>query len=119
MENNENISPMQPGKRNAGKLSEEKLLAYLDGKLSGDEQHDVEHWLAEEGMEHDAIEGLGTMDRADRSHTINKLNHNLRKKTMRRRGAKKTTRTDSYILIAVFLILLLVAVAFLVIRYSR
>ena len=39
-------------------ISQEQLIAYLEGRLSAEEQHDVELWLAEEGMESDALEGL-------------------------------------------------------------
>ena len=42
-------------------ITEEMLLAYLEGKLTNDEQHAIEEQLSEEGMESDAMEGLQQM----------------------------------------------------------
>ncbi len=117
MDNENNISPTGPG--NESRLKEDRLLAYLEGRLSPAEQHEVELWLADEGMESDAQEGLGAMQAAERNHAIERLNHKLRKTIVHKSRKRKKLVTDSYVLVAVFLILLLIAVGYLVIRYAR
>jgi anti-sigma factor RsiW len=117
MDNDSNISPLQPDKDS--RLQEDRLLAYLDGKLSPAEQHEVELWLADEGMESDALEGLEQMAASDRVRSIKKLNHQLTKTVIKRSRGRRKPKNDIYVLAAVFLILLLAAVAFLVIKYTH
>jgi anti-sigma factor RsiW len=110
-----NISPFGKGKE---RLTEDKLLAYMEGKLSAEEQHEVEQWLAEEGMESDAVEGLKAMRPDAARHTVNKLNHNLRKTLLSRKRPRRALKHDQFSWIAIVIILLLVVVAYLVIRKS-
>ena len=98
------------------KLSEEKLMAYLDGQLSPGEQHEIEQWLAEEGMESDALEGLHGQKAADTKQTINRLNHSLRKTIHNKKRRRKPLPTNQFSWIAVLVILLLTVIAYIVIR---
>ena len=41
----------------------QKLLDYLNGKLSGDEKHEVEKWMADNDILDEAIEGLQNIKR--------------------------------------------------------
>jgi len=100
----------------AGKgLPEEQLLAYLEGRLSGDALREVEEWLATEGMEGDALEGLQTLNPSEaREMTAqlnNQLQRSLKKKTRRRRGMMD----QKWSWIAVCVILLLIVLAFAVV----
>lgn len=117
MSDQNNISPTGSGDKNS-RLSEERLLAYLEGRLSPEEQHEVELWLADEGMESDAVDGLREMQAPERSHSIGRLNHGLRKKLGRKRKKRKAARNDINTIVALLIILLLAAVAFLVLHYS-
>ncbi|MCD6010800.1 MAG: hypothetical protein K0Q79_662 [Flavipsychrobacter sp.] len=113
MSEQDNISPLGGGKKN---LSDEKLMAYMAGKLSAAEQHEVEQWLAEEGMESDALEGLHGQDHDDTKHTINRLNHNLRQ-TLHNKKRKRRPANNNYTSwIAIVIILMLAVLAYLVIR---
>ena len=47
--------------RKSDKLTEDMLQAYFDGNLSAEQQHEVEMWLSETGIEADALEGLHTI----------------------------------------------------------
>ncbi len=98
------------------KLPEDKLMAYLEGKLSPAEQHEVEVWLAEEGMESDALEGLKAIGPAETKQTVNKLNHNLRKTLLSRKRKRRPMKTDHIALIAIAIILMLCIIAYIVIR---
>lgn len=113
MSDQDKISSFENGKR---KLPEDKLIAYLEGTLSPAEQHEVEQWLAEEGMESDALEGLKELKTEETKHTINKLNHNLRKTLMNKKRRRKPLKTDQLAWIAIIIILMLAVVAFVVIR---
>jgi anti-sigma factor RsiW len=99
-----------------GKLPEEKLIAYLEGKLPAGEQHEVERWLADEGMECDAVEGLRALQPGQTKHSVDRLNHNLRKTLLARKRKRRTSRSDQQTWIAILIILLLVAIAYIIIR---
>lgn len=99
-----------------GALSEAQLLAYLEGKLSGEEQRAVELLLAEEGMESDALEGLhefGVLDAGNAARKLNTgLEQSLKKKKHRSRRGMGEQR---WAWIAIAVVLLLVAAAFAVV----
>ena len=119
MSDQNNISPLGPGNGGKEPLSEEKLMAYFEGKLSAAEQHDIELWLSEEGMESDALEGLRSMPPADTRHTVNKLKHDLRKAITGKKRKRRPVKTNYLSWIAIVIILLLVVVAYIVIRIAR
>jgi hypothetical protein len=116
MSDKDNILP--GGSNGNGKLSEERLMAYLEGKLPPVEQHEVEQWLADEGMESDAIEGLHELKPADTRHIVGKLNHNLRKTIVNKKRKRRPLDTGQFTWVAIAIILLLVVLAYLVIRKS-
>lgn len=102
-----------------GKVPEEKLMAYLAGALSPEEQHEVELWLAEEGMESDAIEGLKDISPEESNQAVNTLNRHLRHQlAKRKRKRKESIKDNAWVWIAVVLILLLCVIGFVVLQYS-
>lgn len=111
-----NISSFNNGEK--PKLSDERLMAYFEGKLSPAEQHEVEQWLADEGMESDALEGLRELKPEETKHTVNKLNHQLRKTLTNKKKKRKPLKTEQYTLVAIAIILLLIVLAYIVIRKS-
>ena len=119
MSDQNNISPLGSGNGGNEPLSEEKLMAYFEGKLSAAEQHDIELWLSEEGMESDALEGLRTMAPGDTKHTLNKLKHDLRKTITGKKRKRRPLKTNYLSLIAIAIILLLAVVAYIVIRIAK
>jgi anti-sigma factor RsiW len=110
---------LSPGNgRGRQKLPEEKLMAYLEGKLSAAEQHEVEQWLADEGMESDAVDGLLSINPAETRQSVIRLNNSLRKSLHDRKRRRKPLQTELLTWFAVALILLLAVVAYIVIRKS-
>ena len=105
---------------NSGKkrIPEDKLMAYIEGKLSPAEQREVELWLADEGMESDAMEGLQTLKPQDTVHSVNKLNHSLRKAISGKKRGRRKPNTDQFTWLAIFIVLLLIVVAYIVVRKS-
>ena len=114
-----NISPFSSGNGGKSKLTEDKLMAYLSGKLSAAEQHEIELWLSDDGMESDALEGLSTLRSEETEHTVNKLKHELRKKITGKKRRRRPLRTDHLTWVAIAIILLLAVVAYIVIRIAR
>lgn len=112
----DNILTPDPGNGGKKRLSEDKLMAYLEGTLPPAEQHEVELWLADEGMESDALEGLRKLKHNDMLHSVNKLNHHLRKTIFSKKRKRRKLGSDQFTWVAVLIILLLAIVAYLVIR---
>ena len=103
-----------------GRLPEEKLQAYLDGKLTVQEQHEVERWLSEQGMESDAVEGLKDLNHEAIKTSVNKLNYELRRQlAAKKRRHKNLHGTNQWSLLAIFIILLLCALAYIVIQLMK
>lgn len=100
-----------------GRLPEEKLMAYLEGKLSPAEQREVEALLAEEGMESDALEGLQQLPADKTRHMAERINYRLQHdlKKNRHRG-RKLFSDNKWGWVAVLLILVLVVLAYMVTR---
>ena len=113
-----NILPFGPGNTGKAKLSEDKLMDWLEGKLSAAEQHEVEQWLAEEGMESDALEGLRELKPEDTRLMVSRLNHNLHKAILSKKRKRRPLKTDQFTWIAIAIVLLLVVLAYIVIRKS-
>jgi anti-sigma factor RsiW len=102
-----------------GKLTEEKLNSYLEGRLSAQEQHEVEQWLADEGIEADAIEGLKNIPASETAAITKRINHTLQQdlhKKSRRRT--KAIKENDWAWIAVIIVLMLCIVVYVVLHYS-
>jgi anti-sigma factor RsiW len=115
MSNNNDIPQGATGEGNE-KLSDERLMLYLEGKLSATEQHEVERWLSEEGMESDAIEGLKKLPPAETRNIANKLNRKLNAAIGHKKRKKRGLKTELITLVAIALILFLIAIAYFMIR---
>ena len=104
---------------NKGKLPEEKLLAYLEGRLSPGEQHEVEQWLAEEGMESDALEGLKNLQPTETKDAVSHINNRLIKALLDKRHKRRRQIVNNpWSWLAIFIILVLIVLAYMIIRMS-
>ena len=101
-----------------GKLPEEKLMAYLEGRLSPEEQHEVELWLADEGMESDAVDGLKNMQAGEAKETTDRINHQLRRQLRPKKRKRRQMKDNPWAVQAVVVILLLVILAYIIIRLA-
>ncbi|XZF14448.1 anti-sigma factor family protein [Chitinophagaceae bacterium MMS25-I14] len=99
-------------------LPQDKLMAYLEGRLSPEERHEVEAWLAGEGMESDAVEGLQELTAAETKDAVSRINHQLRKELTGRRPRRKRDVNNTWSWVAILIILLLAILAFIVIKMS-
>ena len=102
-----------------GGLGEDKLLAYLEGRLSPGEQHEVERFLAQDGMESDALEGLQQLPPEAARLAAGHLNRALHRRLRRRKSRRSRYFTGNrWAWIAVLVVLALAVLAYAVIRLS-
>jgi hypothetical protein len=100
-------------------IDQETLLLYLQGKLSPEQQHEVEKNLMDGDFETEALEGLQTVeDQKALPHIVEQLNRNLKKKTTRKKIWKKAPelKDDPWLWIAILIILLLIVICYVVIH---
>jgi ferric-dicitrate binding protein FerR (iron transport regulator) len=97
-------------------LPEDQLLAYLEGRLPADEQHQVEQWLANEGMESDALEGLHGLPVKDARSTVAHLNHLLQKTIKHKKRKRRQLADNKWAWLTIIIILLLAVLGYLVIK---
>lgn len=99
-----------------GALSEAKLLAYFEGRLSLEEQREVELLLSDDGLESDAMDGLQELSASEIKVASAELKYKLNKdlKTTSRR--RKPYNDPKWTILAIFLILMLCVLGFIVIR---
>ncbi len=103
--------------RKSDKLTEDMLQAYFDGKLSAEQQHEVEMWLSETGMEADALEGLQTMPANESRDITNKLNRDLQQQIRKKpRRRSKAIKDNYWAWLAIVVILLLAILAYVIIH---
>jgi anti-sigma factor RsiW len=104
-----------------GTVSEQQLLDYINGKLSAEQQHEIEMRLAEHEMLSDAEEGLAMVkDKHEIDSVTAHLNASLTEQLKKRRKRKRRELPQQGLLIATtFIILVLIVIAFMVIYKMR
>lgn len=101
-----------------GKLPEDKLIAYLEGRLTPGEQHEVEAWLASEGMEADALEGLKALPANETKQLVSNINHNLHTRLKKDKHRHKPIVNNQWAWIAVIVVLLLCVLGYVVLKVA-
>lgn len=99
-------------------VDQETLLLYLQGKLSPEKQHELEKSLLDNEFAADALEGLQQFnDRKQIAAYAAQLNKELKKKTGRTKGYRKTRRVQAepWLIITLAIILLLLILTYFII----
>ena len=99
----------------SSQFTEDLLVAYLNGSLSPEKQHEVEEWLSNEGMESDAVEGLQNLNSNESKAITQRINHKLKKQLKTKRNKNRFIGMEWSWLFVLIIILLAVA-AYLVLR---
>ncbi|RYY21397.1 MAG: hypothetical protein EOO04_18295 [Chitinophagaceae bacterium] len=100
-------------------IDNQKLMDYLSGRLPEHERHEVETWMNENDFVNEAVEGLQKFDgKKDLQLYVDQLNKELnqyieKKKTRRE---KKKLKENPWMYLTVFLILVLVVIAYIIIH---
>ncbi|HYE53187.1 MAG TPA: hypothetical protein VD996_00035 [Chitinophagaceae bacterium] len=99
-------------------IDNQKLMDYLSGKLSEQEQHELEKQMADSDLVNDAVEGLKSISSQQNIQSyVDQLNKDLHQqlKQRRTRRTRKKLKDEPYIYIAIVLVLALVVIAYFVI----
>ena len=99
-------------------VDQETLLLYLQGKLSAEQQHEVEKKMMDNEFSNDALEGLKNFK--DQQHLqilLEQLQKDLHTKTNKNKAAleKRKIKLDGWVILTVLLILVLVVISYFII----
>lgn len=103
-------------------LSEQELMDYLMGHLTPQERQEIEQRLAASEMMSDAEEGLSQVQNKEQlNHTVAQINKQLTKQLQDRRKRKSSWEkpNQGLIIVATFVILVLIVIAFIVIMKMK
>ena len=102
--------------------NDERLMKYLEGKLSGEELHEFEKQMAESDLLNDAVEGLETVKQQKNIDVyVNDLNKHLHNYTSskKKRRLKNRLELNDWTLLSIFLIIALCIVGYVVIKMMK
>lgn len=100
-------------------IDDDKLKAYLAGKLDEEARFELEASLLVDSFESDAVEGLKALPNEDLNLSVQKLNKQLHKQIAKKQKRKRAQFSfPSFAIIAVIIILLLTILAYLVLHFS-
>jgi hypothetical protein len=100
-------------------IDQETLLQYLQGKLSPQQQHEVERKMLDNDFGTDALEGLQEFkNKKNISLLVNQLNTDLKKRTEKKKRSRQKLQLnlDSNLIIAIVIILLLIIISYFIIH---
>lgn len=99
-------------------VDQEALLKYLEGKLSAEEQHELEKNTLDDPFEADALEGLQDIsNKAKVAAIVEQLNQDLKKKTEKKKKLphRREVKIEPWLLISIVIILLIAVISFIII----
>lgn len=100
-------------------IDNQKLMDYLSGKLAHQEAHEIEKLMAENEFMADAMEGLTHVQQKTAiSDYVNQINRDLaaRVKKKQNRRHKRKLPSHPWIYLAIVIVLMLIVIAFFVLR---
>lgn len=100
-------------------VDQETLLLYLQGKLSAEQQHEVEKKIMDNEFANDAMEGLQNFK--DQQHLqllIDQLKNDLRKKTEKKKAyqEKRKVALDPWVILTIVIVLVLIVISYFIIH---
>jgi hypothetical protein len=100
-------------------VDQETLLKYLEGKLSAEEQHQVEKNTLDDDFDTDALEGLQDFsNKAKIAAMVQQLNQDLQKKTKKKKALphRRQVKLESWLLTAIVVVLLIAVLGYFIIK---
>ncbi len=100
-------------------IEQEKLLDYLNKKLSATEAHEVEKQMADDAFVNDAVEGLGEFNnKKDLSLYVTQLNRNLQQQLdkKKKRKEKRKLKDQPWVYFTIVLLLLLIVTCYVLVK---
>lgn len=100
-------------------IEQDKLLDYLNKKLSAADAHEVEKQMADDDFMNDAVEGLQQFnDKQKLSLLVEQLNSDLKKQTAKKNKLKQKRKLKDQpgLYISIIILLLLLVISFVIIK---
>jgi len=100
-------------------IDQETLMRYLEGKLTAEQQHDLEKNMLDNDFNTDALEGLQDFrNKQEISLLVEQLNNDLRKRTDRKKRSreKRELKLEPWLIITLVIILLIVVISYVVLH---
>jgi len=100
-------------------IEQDKLLDYLNKKLSATEAHEVEKQMADDDFMNDAVEGLENFkNKKDLSLLVNQLNKDLKKQTENKKlkKDKRKLQDQPWLYFTIVLLLILVIISYVLVK---
>lgn len=100
-------------------VEQEKLLDYLNKKLSASEAHEVEKQMADDEFMNDAVEGLEDFkNKKDLSLYVQQLNAGLKKQLdkKKQKKEKRKLKEQPWLYFAIALLLILAVIGFVLVK---
>ena len=100
-------------------IEQEKLLDYLNKKLSASEAHELEKQMAEDEFVNDAVEGLEEFkNKKDLSLYVQQLNNDLKRQLdkKKKRKEKRRIKEQPWLYFSIVLLLLLIVICFVLLK---
>jgi len=94
-------------------IDNQKIMDYIAGKLTAEEKHEVEKWMADSHFMNDAMEGLESVkNKANISDMVDQMNADLHKKLEKKRNKKKKRqlKENAWIYYAIVIVLFLIII---------
>jgi anti-sigma factor RsiW len=101
-----------------GDIDDQKLIDYVNGKLSGEENHAIEKWMADHHIASDAVEGLlHVREKKNLLKHVEQLNKNLQEQLKQRKAHRfqKKLREYPWIYATIVLVLLFGLIAYVIV----
>lgn len=103
------------------KTDDQKLIDYLQNKLSAEDSYEVEKEMIDDGFTHDAIEGLQNFGSVkELQKNVEQLKKDLQKNIQKKkdRKLKRRWKDQPWIYVTILLLILLIIISFVVIKYT-
>ena len=100
-------------------IEQDKLLDYLNKKLSATEAHELEKQMADDEFMNDAVEGLEQFSNVKKLPlSVEQLNRELQKQIAKKKGrkAKRKLKEQPWVYLAIILLLILTVVCYIIIK---
>ena len=99
-------------------IDNQKLMDYISGKLSAEQKHEVEKWMADNPFASEAMEGLQQAGVENSSLAVEQLNKQLKAhlQQRKRKRVKNKIHSNTWTYVAILLVLMLAVLVYYIVR---
>ena len=103
-------------------VDQETLLRYLEGKLTTEEQHELEKNTLDDDFDADALEGLNNIaNKAKIAALVEQLNQDIKKKTEKKKKLphRREVKIEPWLLITILIVLIIAVISYIIIHRMK